>query len=687
MARMTACLPALILLAAAATGASAAAPAPLAIERAEFRIAYEVPAETLSIDADLHAPAPPPASSRITLPLAEGLVVLRASFGDTALTAEAPATPGAPWILVASAPLRGEGPLALSLRGPVPPTSSQRGARDALVLDLPGGILPGDASSLREARVTLALPDGWHAASHVEAQSTPGAEPVFETRQSPARLVIAAGPWTPSGRAPRAHVLDASAAGSVSPAADGTSSLAIALRASRIAEALARFDRAHRSLTLVALPASFPPLRLPGLVSITPAQSGLDPAVRRALAEAVCAGTLAPSPRDGDAPWLPALCAYLVTHTAGVLDDSSPRAAREEFLRTAARLAALDATHALATLDPRASDDARALATAKGAMLFHALRLRAGESAFAAGVATLAGQGGGWDALAPAFSLAAQDDLSWLVTPWLTTPGAPSLSLATVRFVSAAEGGGRVVAEAALDPPWPLPLGLRVTDDRGRLVDARTWAQGGPAALGATLREGRAVLVELDPDRDAYRRFETSERPALLGDAALQPFDLVVLGTGRGTGFAQRARVLAPAFPGVAASTPRRLDTDLDAAALAAAPRVLLLGRPREGFLELLAAEPPPWQRQGDDALAIGAVQSRAPDAAFAAALRRAGPPHALAIVADALAASSLEPLARQLDLASDATWLIAEGERVLATGAQARIASTLLRSEDSFDE
>jgi hypothetical protein len=161
----------------------------------------------------------------------------------------------------------------------------------------------------------------------------------------------------------------------------------------------------------------------------------------------------------------------------------------------------------------------------RGALLFHMLRERVGDEAFAAGTRKIADRHmydvAGWEDLIRAFSDAAGRDLNSFFAPWLERSSLPELALHSVKQEK--NGSGWVLSgeleQAQEAAPWPLHVPVVVETDTGlqrHVIELDTRRTRFDLALDAP-----TTAITADPDFDVLRRLP--DPPPILRTVSLHP--------------------------------------------------------------------------------------------------------------------------------------------------------------------
>jgi hypothetical protein len=235
-----------------------------------------------------------------------------------------------------------------------------------------------------------------------------------------------------------------------------------------------------------------------------------------------------------DGNWAEALTTYLADHAVAEASGEDAALRRGWLLD----LAALPDGREPGLREFRGGPDpaGRLIGYQHGALLFHMLRQRLGDTAFDAALRALASRWmhrtADWQALEAAFSEAAGEDLAPFFAAWRDRPGRPELALEAVRFEPGPGGGwlhGELVQRGE-HAPWLLDVPLVVETEAGPVtLTQRMEGKRQPFALPLT-ESPRAL--EVDPDAQLLRH--PGELPSVLRRLLLDPETrLLVLTPGR----------------------------------------------------------------------------------------------------------------------------------------------------------
>ncbi len=240
----------------------------------------------------------------------------------------------------------------------------------------------------------------------------------------------------------------------------------------------------------------------------------------------------------------------LTTYVSDYLykEMSSPAAAREyrlQILRDYASLVPPEKDIALEDFIGRVSPATRAVGYGKGAMVFHMARRLVGNDIFWSGLRQVYSdkrfQKASWDDFSSAFSRpqgSAGKETGPFFRQWIDRPGAPVLSLESIRTVfggsgrggSGHDGSGRdgsrrsgagwkVTGEIVQEAPFyslDVPLRLEVDGD-GAPVETIVSISGGREKFSIHSDKPPVRLIA-DPDVDVFRRLHASEIPPTVNE-------------------------------------------------------------------------------------------------------------------------------------------------------------------------
>jgi hypothetical protein len=234
--------------------------------------------------------------------------------------------------------------------------------------------------------------------------------------------------------------------------------------------------------------------------------------------------------------WSEALTTYVADYL--YKERESAEAAmdyRRQILRNYATLVDPSSDFALKGFVARTDPATKTVGYDKGAMVFHMLRRRIGDSAFWEALRDVYRdrrfQPTGWDDLQRAFERRAGESLGWFFHQWVDRGGAPDLRLTDL---SVAGAGRRWVVRGQLAqaaPYFDVSGTLTVQTARGDI--SRRIATNGPTAGFAVECNDPPRTVIFDADVDVFRRLAPSEIPATVNSLKGAESVLVVL-TGEG---------------------------------------------------------------------------------------------------------------------------------------------------------
>jgi hypothetical protein len=210
----------------------------------------------------------------------------------------------------------------------------------------------------------------------------------------------------------------------------------------------------------------------------------------------------------------------LVTYVADYLykERSSAEEGREyrlQILRDYGTLVPSGGDFPLSSFTGRDSPATRTIGYAKGAMVFHMVRRRAGDEAFWKGLAEVAREKmfreASWDDFARAFENTSGADFARFFRQWVNRPGAPVIALKGVKAIRAGKEwrvAGRITQKK---PYYNLGIPLRLIAGDGN-TDAviKVTGKEAPFAMASASRPLRLIV---DPEVDLFRRLDATEIP------------------------------------------------------------------------------------------------------------------------------------------------------------------------------
>jgi aminopeptidase N len=241
--------------------------------------------------------------------------------------------------------------------------------------------------------------------------------------------------------------------------------------------------------------------------------------------------------QPGGGNWAEGLTVYLADHLLAARRGKGP-AYRRETLQRYADYVQGGGDFPLTDFVARHDEVTQAVGYGKAMMLFHMVRRRLGDAKFLEALRAFYQEHrftrAGWDDLTAAFSAAAGEDLEPFMHTWLTTTGAPALSLEGARAVP--EGGGfRLTAtlrQTREGTTFPMRVPLAVTLEGVKEALWRTVPMTTATAPVALDFPGRPVRVDVDPAFDLFRRLAPGEVPPALSGLFGAPRVVFVLPSG-----------------------------------------------------------------------------------------------------------------------------------------------------------
>jgi len=265
--------------------------------------------------------------------------------------------------------------------------------------------------------------------------------------------------------------------------------------------------------------------------------------------------------------WAEGLTVYMADHLLAERQGQGPQYRRETLQRYADYVRS-GTDFPLTQFVARSDEATQAVGYGKAMMLFHMLRRHMGDEKFLAAVRAFYRDHhfapAGWDDLAASFSTAAGEDLRPFMRTWLTTTGAPALSLEDAR--AAPEGDGfRLTAtlrQTQDEPAFPLGVPLAVTlEGQAQAVWRRVPMTAAAAPVALTFPK-RPLRVDVDPEFDVFRRLAPGEVPPAISGLMGAPRRVFVLPAGAPDDLLYAYGRLAAAWGGAGTTA---LDTELKA--------------------------------------------------------------------------------------------------------------------------
>ncbi len=332
----------------------------------------------------------------------------------------------------------------------------------------------------------------------------------------------------------------------------------------------------------------------------------------------------------GEGNWAEGLTTYMADYA--LAEAEGPAEAEEMRLGWLRDFSALPAERdqPLAAFRSKGHDADQVIGYNKVALVLHMLKQEIGEAAFSRGIKAFwtahRFNSAAWSDIQASFEAETGRDLDAFFYPWLTTKGAPKLSLdrAEVRNM---DGGFELDLAVSSDrPDYDLLVPVQIETEAG-LEQASLRVRDG---VGADVIETKArpVAIGIDQQHELFRHLAADEAPPILRDVTFDQEALTVVATnGR-----QDAEAIAKELAGRTLSGGVR-QVALDDASIAQSP-VMLIGLAKDvgAALSKIGVEPIPealkdrgtarsWVTKRDDAPPVLVVEA-ADDEALAALMR-----------------------------------------------------------------
>ena len=183
----------------------------------------------------------------------------------------------------------------------------------------------------------------------------------------------------------------------------------------------------------------------------------------------------------------------------------------------------------------------------KVAFVLHMLKQEIGAEAFEAGLkafwSTHRFEVAAWSDLQASFEAESGRDLTGFFKPWLTTKGAPRLTLDKAEL-NEAENGFEVMIELSSDrEDYDLLVPVQVETEAG--VEETTLRIQGGVGSAAFKTEKKPMSVGIDQRHDLFRYLAPNEAPPILRDVTLSQDTLTVIATNGHDGSGEIAKELA----------------------------------------------------------------------------------------------------------------------------------------------
>jgi hypothetical protein len=230
--------------------------------------------------------------------------------------------------------------------------------------------------------------------------------------------------------------------------------------------------------------------------------------------------------------WCEGLTAYLADH---LLKEQRGQGAgyRRDSLQKYRNYVGDGEDFPLTAFRSRHDSATEAVGYGKTLMLFHMLRLRLGDEAFARGLAGLyrsfRGKQASFDDVRTSFERAAEQELGRFFEQWTTRTGAPSLGVAGVEVVPA-DGGFAVrgtLRQIRGGEPFVVDVPVAVQTEEA--VETASVRMDGASAAFEIPVAGRPQTLVVDPLFDVFRLLDPREVPPSIGQVYGEPRILAVL--------------------------------------------------------------------------------------------------------------------------------------------------------------
>ncbi len=183
----------------------------------------------------------------------------------------------------------------------------------------------------------------------------------------------------------------------------------------------------------------------------------------------------------------------------------------------------------------------------KVALVLHMLKQEIGEEAFKAGLKAFWSayrfQSAAWSDLQTSFESESGRDLAGFFEPWLTTKGAPRLTLDSARLKEV-EDGFEINIELSSDrPDYDLLVPVQIETQAG--IEERTLRVQEGVGSGVLKTKEKPLSVGIDQKHDLFRYLAADEAPPILRDVTLNQDVLTVIATNGHQGAGEIAKELA----------------------------------------------------------------------------------------------------------------------------------------------
>ncbi|TKS58899.1 MAG: hypothetical protein EWM72_02551 [Nitrospira sp.] len=184
----------------------------------------------------------------------------------------------------------------------------------------------------------------------------------------------------------------------------------------------------------------------------------------------------------------------------------------------------------------RKSDEKdNAIGYQKAALVFHLLRREIGDDAFWRGLKTLVSRyrnrHADWGSLEAIFSHESYQDLRWFFEQWVERSGAPTLSLGDISARRMAGDDDRVAWQLTVrirQAGKPFRMAIPISIEMKDATETRWMAISRSEDTAEFVLPRQPLLVELDPDSMAFRRFARAQLPPMLNSYVTDPHRTVV---------------------------------------------------------------------------------------------------------------------------------------------------------------
>ena len=275
----------------------------------------------------------------------------------------------------------------------------------------------------------------------------------------------------------------------------------------------------------------------------------------------------------GEGNWAEGLTTYMADYA--LAEAEGPAKAEEMRLGWLRDFAALpeERDKPLTAFRGKGHDADQVVGYNKVALVMHMLKQEIGDEAFEAGLKAFWSahrfKSAAWSDLKASFEAESDRDLAGFFEPWLTTKGAPRLTLDKAALGEAEDGFELEIELSSDRADYDLLVPVQIETEAGAQQASLRVRDGAGSAVFKT--EGKPLSVGIDQKHDLFRYLAADEAPPILRDVTLNQDALTVIATNG----QQHADEIAKELAGRTLDTGVRL-ADLGDPTTATAPLMLI---------------------------------------------------------------------------------------------------------------